>query len=43
MKISIITDGNNNLGMGHVYQSVTLANLLKNYQTRKIEITFNKK
>lgn len=25
MKIAIITDGNNTLGMGHVYQSVTLA------------------
>jgi spore coat polysaccharide biosynthesis predicted glycosyltransferase SpsG len=25
MKIPIITDGNNTLGMGHVYQSVTLA------------------
>lgn len=29
MKIAIITDGNNTLGMGHVYQSITLANLLK--------------
>lgn len=25
MKIAIITDGNNKIGMGHVYQSVTLA------------------
>lgn len=28
MKIAIITDGNNTLGMGHVYQSSTLANEL---------------
>lgn len=28
MKIAIITDGNNILGMGHVYQSLTLAKLL---------------
>lgn len=28
MKIAIITDGNNTLGMGHVYQSATLANAL---------------
>jgi len=28
MKIAIITDGNNTLGMGHVYQSVTLADEL---------------
>jgi spore coat polysaccharide biosynthesis predicted glycosyltransferase SpsG len=28
MNISIITDGNNQLGMGHVYQSMTLGNYL---------------
>ena len=28
MKITIITDGNNTLGMGHVYQSIVLARLL---------------
>jgi spore coat polysaccharide biosynthesis predicted glycosyltransferase SpsG len=28
MKIAIITDGNNQLGMGHVYQSMTLGNYL---------------
>ncbi len=28
MKIAIITDGNNTLGMGHVYQSICLAGLL---------------
>jgi spore coat polysaccharide biosynthesis predicted glycosyltransferase SpsG len=28
MKIAIITDGNNTLGMGHVYQSIVLAGLL---------------
>lgn len=28
MKIAIITDGNNTLGMGHVYQSISLAGLL---------------
>jgi spore coat polysaccharide biosynthesis predicted glycosyltransferase SpsG len=29
MKIAIISDGNNELGMGHIYQSITLYNLLK--------------
>ena len=28
MKIAMITDGNNTLGMGHVYQSICLAGLL---------------
>jgi spore coat polysaccharide biosynthesis predicted glycosyltransferase SpsG len=35
MKIAIITDGNNTLGMGHVYQSVTLAGeLAKNMDSQ---------
>lgn len=29
MKIAVITDGNNTLGMGHIYQSMTLAGFLK--------------
>lgn len=28
MKFAIITDGNNELGMGHVYQSITLAKMI---------------
>jgi spore coat polysaccharide biosynthesis predicted glycosyltransferase SpsG len=28
MKVIIVTDGNNHLGLGHIYQSVTLARLL---------------
>lgn len=41
MKIVIITDGNNKLGMGHVYQSVSLAHLIiqKNHAAEIIFIT----
>ncbi len=34
MKIAIVTDGNNTVGMGHVYQSLTLANEL----SKKIDL-----
>lgn len=37
MKIAIITDGSSALGMGHVYQSITLANDL----SKKIDINSN--
>lgn len=40
MKIVIITDGNNKLGMGHIYQSIVLADNLKNKTNDKIEISF---
>lgn len=40
MKISIITDGNSTLGLGHVYQSLTLARLLKQFQSQKNDIVF---
>jgi spore coat polysaccharide biosynthesis predicted glycosyltransferase SpsG len=33
MKIAIVTDGNNTLGMGHIYQSVTLAFFLAEART----------
>jgi spore coat polysaccharide biosynthesis predicted glycosyltransferase SpsG len=42
MKIAIITDGNNTLGMGHVYQSITLADELSKkieYQLKVLFIT----
>ncbi len=40
MKIAIITDGNNVLGMGHVYQSVTLAGELSKKIDSKCMIFF---
>ena len=40
MKIAIITDGNNTLGMGHVYQSVTLAGELSKKMNSQSEIFF---
>ena len=40
MKIVIITDGNNKLGMGHVYQSMALADLLSTKTDGKSEIIF---
>lgn len=40
MKIAIITDGNNELGMGHVYQSLTLAELLTKSLSKNSEIVF---
>lgn len=40
MKIAIITDGNNELGMGHIYQSITLAFYLLNKVNENIKIFF---
>lgn len=40
MKIIIITDGNNQLGLGHVYQSLTLANALRERQRELLNIHF---
>jgi spore coat polysaccharide biosynthesis predicted glycosyltransferase SpsG len=40
MKIAIITDGNNTLGMGHVYQSSTLANELSQKIDSQSQIFF---
>ena len=40
MKIAIITDGNNTLGMGHVYQSVTLAGELSKKMDSQSKIFF---
>ena len=40
MKISIITDGNNELGLGHVYQSLTLATALKEKSGKSSRINF---
>ncbi len=40
MKIAIITDGNSELGMGHVYQSLTLAELLTKSISKNSEIVF---
>ena len=40
MHIVIITDGNRTLGMGHVYQSLTLAETLLNLKNTDITITF---
>lgn len=40
MKIVIITDGNNKLGMGHIYQSMALADMLSNKTNDKVEISF---
>jgi spore coat polysaccharide biosynthesis predicted glycosyltransferase SpsG len=40
MKIAIITDGNNTLGMGHVYQSVTLAGELSKKMNSQSKIFF---
>ena len=40
MKISIITDGNIELGLGHVYQSLTLAMALKEKAGKSLRINF---
>jgi spore coat polysaccharide biosynthesis predicted glycosyltransferase SpsG len=40
MKVAIITDGNNGLGMGHVYQSISLAGLLKQNNQYPCDIFF---
>jgi spore coat polysaccharide biosynthesis predicted glycosyltransferase SpsG len=40
MKIAIITDGNNTLGMGHVYQSITLAGELSKKLDSQSKIFF---
>lgn len=40
MKIAIITDGNNTLGMGHVYQSITLAGELSKKTDSQSKIFF---
>lgn len=40
MKIAIITDGNNTLGMGHVYQSLTLAERLSKRLANQATIRF---
>lgn len=40
MKIVIITDGNNILGLGHVYQSLTLANALRDKLGEGLSLTF---
>ncbi|MDO9185579.1 MAG: hypothetical protein Q7W13_06180 [Bacteroidia bacterium] len=40
MKIAIITDGNNTLGMGHIYQSRTLAEFLSIKTNNQAEIFF---
>lgn len=40
MQIVIITDGNSRLGMGHVYQSLTLAENLLNEKNINTDITF---
>ncbi len=40
MKIVIITDGNNTLGMGHVYQSMTLADSILKRTNKNTEIIF---
>jgi spore coat polysaccharide biosynthesis predicted glycosyltransferase SpsG len=39
MKITIVTDGNNTLGMGHVYQTMTLVSFL-NKADANVEISF---
>ena len=40
MKIAIITDGNNTFGMGHVYQSVTLAGELSKKMDSQSKVFF---
>jgi len=40
MRIVIITDGNNQLGLGHVYQSLTLATALKEKAGKDVQIDF---
>lgn len=40
MRITIITDGNNQLGMGHVYQSLTLASTLSVKAPAGTDISF---
>ena len=40
MKIVIIADGNNQLGMGHIYQSLSLAELLKIKTGSQVDIFF---
>lgn len=40
MKIRFITDGNNHLGLGHIYQSKTFANYIREKQEYDPEIIF---
>lgn len=40
MRIRFITDGNNNLGLGHIYQSKTFANYIRERHEYKPEIIF---
>jgi len=40
MKIAIITDGDNTIGMGHIYQSVTLADALSKQLRKSAKIFF---
>jgi spore coat polysaccharide biosynthesis predicted glycosyltransferase SpsG len=40
MKIAIITDGSNKIGMGHIYQSITLADALSQKLHKKVNIFF---
>lgn len=40
MKIAIVTDGDNTLGMGHIYQSISLANAINQKKQNKAEIFF---
>lgn len=39
MKIAIITDGNTNVGLGHIYQSMTLAKALQSKQ-KSVQVRF---
>ena len=40
MKIAIITDGDNTIGMGHIYQSITLADALSKQLHNRAKIFF---
>ena len=40
MKIAIITDGNNKIGMGHIYQSITLADTILKKTDNQAKIFF---
>lgn len=39
-KVVIITDGNKELGLGHIYQSITLADYIAEYYKNNIDIEF---